>query len=223
MLTIKKKKQLEMILETIPSHPKPKVFLEQYTTPSVIASDLLWNAFSMGDIDGRSVIDLGCGTGIFSIGSILLGADKALGIDIDVDSVEAAQNISKDMGINGVNFKVLDVNKINSLSNVIESENLYCNEDFKVETLFQNPPFGSQEKGQSGADRKFIDLAMKSSEVIYSFHMLSTEKFVYKYFENLGGNITHRFQYQFPLPKIYDFHTKEFYNVDVLVLRVENF
>ena len=71
-MKITRKKHLEMRLQSIPSHPKPKVGLEQYTTPSVIASDLLWNAFSLGDIENKNIVDLGCGTGVFAIGSSLL-------------------------------------------------------------------------------------------------------------------------------------------------------
>ena len=39
-----------MKLQEIPAHPKPKVGLEQYTTPAIIASDLVWNAFSLEDV-----------------------------------------------------------------------------------------------------------------------------------------------------------------------------
>ena len=41
MKKITRKKHLEMRLQNIPSHPKPKVNLDQYTTPSIIASDLI--------------------------------------------------------------------------------------------------------------------------------------------------------------------------------------
>ena len=71
-----KKRQLEMVLQDIPYHESPKINLEQYSTPSVIAADVLWNANSIGDIKGMKVVDLGCGTGIFAIGSALLGAER---------------------------------------------------------------------------------------------------------------------------------------------------
>jgi putative methylase len=221
MITIKKKKHLEMVLQKIPYHPKPKSYLEQYTTPSIIASDVLWNAYTLGDIDSCNIMDLGCGTGIFAIGSSLLGANNVLGLDIDIDSIKSAQNISKDIGVINVNFDVCDVNDVNNFHQVLINNNFLHND--KVDTLFQNPPFGSQEKGNKYADRKFIEMAMKYSEVIYSFHMLSTENFVSEYFQKLGGKITNKFKYHFPLPKIYDFHKKDSYNVDVIVLRVENF
>jgi ribosomal protein L11 methyltransferase len=39
---------------------------------------------------GGDVIDVGCGSGILSIASLKLGAGRAFGVDIEVDSVEAA-------------------------------------------------------------------------------------------------------------------------------------
>lgn len=38
-----------------------------------------------------SVLDIGCGSGILAIASVLLGADKALGVDIDAQSVKTAK------------------------------------------------------------------------------------------------------------------------------------
>lgn len=51
---------------------------------------------------GDSLLDLGCGSGILSIGAILLGAEKACAVDIDENSVKIAEenalknNISKE-------------------------------------------------------------------------------------------------------------------------------
>lgn len=41
-------------------------------------------------LEGKSVLDLGCGTGILSIGAELLGAAEVLAVDIDPVSVEVA-------------------------------------------------------------------------------------------------------------------------------------
>ncbi len=40
---------------------------------------------------GTEVLDMGCGSGILSIASILLGADKATGVDIDENAVRTAK------------------------------------------------------------------------------------------------------------------------------------
>ena len=90
-MKIRRLKNLEMLLENISPHPNPKVELEQYSTPANIAADLMWNAYTLGDIKGRNIIDLGCGTGIFSISSLLLDANNALAIDIDKESLESAK------------------------------------------------------------------------------------------------------------------------------------
>ena len=206
MKKITRKKHLEMRIQSIPKHPKPKVELEQYATPSVIASDLLWNALSLGDIENKNIIDLGCGCGIFAIGSSLLGANSAVGVDIDEDSIEIAKISASNFDIENIDFIVSDVCDFKT--------------DIEIDTIFQNPPFGSQKKADKGADLKFVKKARKlNPEVLYSFHMASTEDFLVEYYANLDFKITHLFKYSFSIPKTYEFHTKESSDVEVIVLR----
>lgn len=201
MKKITKKKHLEMAIQKVPKHPNPKVDMEQYSTPATIAADLLWNAYSLGDIADKKVMDLGCGTGIFAIASKLLGAASAIGVDIDKDSIDLASSYCGD-----VDF---------ICSDICDLEN-----DFDVDTIFQNPPFGSQKNAKKGADLKFISKAIElSPKVLYSFHMASTEEFLISYFEKNDLEITHIFRYNFPIPKIYEFHTMESANVEVIVIR----
>lgn len=201
MKKITKKKHLEMAIQKVPKHPNPKVDLEQYSTPAIIAADLLWNAYSLGDIADKKVMDLGCGTGIFAIASKLLGAASAIGVDIDKDSIDLASSYCGD-----VDF---------ICSDICDLEN-----DFDVDTIFQNPPFGSQKNAKKGADLKFISKAIElSPKVLYSFHMASTEEFLISYFEKNDLEITHIFRYNFSIPKIYEFHTRESANVEVIVIR----
>ena len=233
MLIIRKKRQLEMAIQSIPSHPNPDVSLEQYSTPATIASDILWNAYTLDDIESRTICDLACGTGIFGISSILINGKYAVGIDIDTESLSIGCVTASKMDIpsfyKGVSRENIDLNKpyiefvkgdITSISSMDQLDSVSNLERF--ETLIQNPPFGSQEKTKKGIDRKFIDFAMNSADVIYSFHMRSTEEFISNYFEKLGGKITHKFHYKFPIKKIYDFHKKESKDVDVVVFRVLN-
>lgn len=206
MKKITRKKHLEMRLQNIPVHPKPKVNLEQYTTPSVIASDLVWNAYSLGDIEDKTIFDLGCGTGIFTVASVLMGADSAIGIDIDIDSIELAENVANKLNVGNCNFIQKDIDEFN------------C--DITPDTVFQNPPFGSQKKAEKGQDLKFVRKAADMKpEVLYSFHMASSEEFLLNYYKKNNLEITHIFRYNFPIPKIYDFHTKENQNVEVIVIR----
>ena len=206
MKRITRKKHLEMMMQSIPYHPKPKVDLEQYTTPSVIASDILWNAFSLGDIEDKIIVDLGCGTGAFAIGSALLGADLSVGMDVDGESIELAQSTSEKFNIDKIKFIVSDISDFDA--------------DYSADTVFQNPPFGSQKNSKQGQDLKFVDKACElSPDVLYSFHMASTEEFLIDYYHERDLEISHIFRYGFPIPKIYDFHKKESRDVDVIVIR----
>ncbi len=52
--------------------------------------------------DGATVLDIGCGSGILSVASVLLGAKKADGVDIDLTAVKVAK---ENAIINGVGAK----------------------------------------------------------------------------------------------------------------------
>ncbi|MBQ2652891.1 MAG: methyltransferase [Methanobrevibacter sp.] len=206
MKKITRKKHLEMKLQSIPSHPNPKVGLEQYATPSVIASDLVWNAHSLGDIENKNILDLGCGTGIFTIASALMGANLACGVDVDDESIRLARQVSDNLDLGNADYILSDVCDLNV--------------GFEVDTVIQNPPFGSQRRAKVGQDLNFIKKAcMLKPSVLYSFHMASTQEFLLDFYQAEGLEITHLFRYDFPIPKIYDFHTKEKQNVNVIVIR----
>ncbi|MDO5810586.1 MAG: METTL5 family protein [Methanobrevibacter sp.] len=208
MKKITRKKHLEMRLQSVPAHPRPKVGLEQYTTPSIIASDLIWNAYSLGDVEGKNIVDLGCGTGVFAIGSALMGANSSLGVDIDEDSIRLAIDVRDKLNVDNLDFIVSDICRFNG--------------SFDADTVFQNPPFGSQRNADSGQDLKFVKRAVElNPEVLYSFHMASTEEFLIKFYSDNNLEITHIFRYKFPIPKIYEFHTKEKADVDVIVMRAK--
>lgn len=214
MKKINKKKHLEIIIESIPKHLNPKIDLEQYSTPATIAADLLWNAKSFGDINNKEIIDLGCGTGIFTMGSAILGAKSAIGFDIDEESIVMANKIANSMEIFNVEFFKRNIYNLNNNKS----------EDFrkKFNTSFTNPPFGSQLKNKKKADRIFMEWSINLAEICYSFHMAKTRDFVFSYYENLGGKITDEFYYKFPIPHSYSFHTEESKSIDIIVVRVEN-
>ena len=142
MKKITRKKHLEMKLQSFPAHPKPKVGLEQYTTPSVIASDLVWNAYSLGDVENNNIVDLGCGTGIFTIACFLMGANLAIGVDVDKESIDLANEVTYSLNASNLKFFESD----------IEDFNFNCD----INTIFQNPPFGSQKRSLNGQDLKFV-------------------------------------------------------------------
>lgn len=62
-----------------------------------------------GDIEGLSVYDPGCGTGVLSVGASLLKADYVLGVDIDRSAIEIAERNAKKLHAD-VEFQVADIN-----------------------------------------------------------------------------------------------------------------
>ena len=201
-----KKRQLEMALQDIPPHQSPKIGLEQYSTPSIIAADVLWNAYSIGDLEGMKVIDLGCGTGIFAIGSSMMGARESVGVDVDDDAISTAEVQALKMGVqDNVRFVTSDIRDFNE----------------SADTVIQNPPFGAQKANRNEADRLFMAKALEIAPVVYSFHINETEEFVTNFFKKAGGSVSHVFHYTFPIPRTYDFHRKDKVDVKVVLLRVE--
>jgi predicted RNA methylase len=70
-----KLKQLESILTDIDPFENPKIDLEQVCTSPHIAARMIFTAAnSFDDIEGCNVGDFGCGPGILSIASSLMGA-----------------------------------------------------------------------------------------------------------------------------------------------------
>jgi putative methylase len=101
---IMKKKKLEILLQGLKTFNSPKAHLEQYTTPSNIAADILYLAYSLDDIAGKKVLDLGCGCGIFGIGAALLGADSVMGMDVDEGAIAIAKENAQELGLQNPPF-----------------------------------------------------------------------------------------------------------------------
>lgn len=79
-MVIVKLKTLQSALEGLETFENPKIELEQYTTSPLIAASVLHTAEMVyGDIKGKFVADLGCGSGILCIGAALLEADYCTG------------------------------------------------------------------------------------------------------------------------------------------------
>ncbi len=195
-----KQRDLEIQLQKVKSHPSPSPTLEQYQTPARIAAEVLYFAFGKGDIAGRKVLDAGCGTGILAIGAKLLGATEVIALDLD----EAA------LGVAMANAKALAVD-ISLLTVDVEDFPEPC------DTVLQNPPFGAQRKH---ADEPFLEHALKVGHAVYTFHNAETGAWVERRVSDLGGTVTDRLGFRFPIPRMFDFHRKDLVEVPVILYRI---
>jgi len=193
-----KKKELEMRLQALQAKfPRPDPGLEQYLTPPKMVADMLFDAFLLGDIGGKEVIDLGCGTGTFAMGAYLLGANVT-GVDVDPEALEVARSINPKIA-----YICADV------------ADFYP--ERRWDTSIQNPPFGSQRRG---ADRPFIAKSAEIAKTLYTIHLDKSADFIRGQIFRLGGRITHEKGYKFPIPYTYDHHKKEVERIDVKMFRV---
>ena len=145
---------LTRLLARLEGFPGAKPGTEQVATPPQSASGLLWDALGRGDIRGRTVLDLGCGTGILAIGAALLGASTVLGVDMDPEALAVARRNADTLGT-----------EVNWLQSEIPPA-----EPLSAETVVMNPPFGAQRKH---ADRPFLECAWAALPPGGSLHMFS--------------------------------------------------
>ncbi|MGD1060754.1 MAG: METTL5 family protein [Methanomassiliicoccales archaeon] len=195
-----KLKDLEMSLQKVRSFISPDASLEQYQTPATIASDLLFLAYSQGDIAGKTVVDLGCGTGILGIGASLLGAERVIGIDVDENAIELAEVNSRDLDAD-VEFVIGDVRSL----------------QMRADTVVMNPPFGAQTRH---ADRPFLEKAIETADVVYSLHLAGTEEFVMSLIASTGASGAIQKRYKFEIPHTFAFHRKAKADVEVALFRI---
>lgn len=219
-----RKRDLEIALSKTEPHPSPKAYLEQYTiTPDVAAGLLYLAAYTYDDIIGKTVVDLGCGSGRLAIGSALLGAKETIGVDIDRAATRTALR----------NAERLDVK---DKTQWITAEIAAIHGTF--DTVLQNPPFGVQRKK---ADREFLEKALEIGKCVYSLHkgssrqnsklirrgrttqplLVSPNPFLKNLVEKNGGRIKAVYTMQMTVPHMFDFHRKQKHRFPVYLYVIE--
>ena len=199
------KKQLAILLSKVNEHPEPKVSLEQYTLVSEEVSDLLWTIeTTFGDISGKVLVDLGCGTGRLAIGSALLGASYVVGVDIDEVALRVAAESAKKLGVEDRTSWILA-----SVQNL----------NLRADVVIQNPPYGVK---REGADRPFLEAALRIAPIVYSLHKSGQRNrlFLKRFIKDLGGIIDRIVPLEVTIRPTFEFHTKKSYKVKADLYRV---
>ena len=176
-----KLKNLESILQDVDDFGSPKTFLEQYFTNPHIASRMVYTAFTNSDIDGKTVLDLGSGTGILGIGAAVCGAEWVLGLEIDEAALEIASKNQESVEVENIDFVRCDISQLS-----LESFWIMRSNGFEFDVAILNPPFGT--KNNHHLDMKFLEVAEKvfGCSVIYSLHKTTTREHVAKAAKALG-------------------------------------
>jgi putative methylase len=203
------KSQLAILLSKLSVFDSPEADKEQYPTDSEIAAEVLWSAYLLKDIDKKNIADFGSGTGILGIGALVLGAEKLFFVEEHKNSMK----LSKD----NLFFAEEQAKKDLVKKAVFLNERI---ENFKenVDVIIQNPPFGTKKKH---ADKIFLEKAFNKANVIYSFHKLETSIFIEKISEDYGFEITHKWDFSFPLKASQRFHKRRIHRIKVSCFRMQ--
>ncbi|KAJ1954139.1 Methyltransferase-like protein 5 [Linderina pennispora] len=216
-----KLKQLEGYLSDVEAFRNPKVQLEQYPTTAHLAARILYTAeSSFGDISDKSVVDLGCGCGMLSVASAIMGAANVLAIDIDADALEIAQeNIDEfelDDTIDLLHASLCQPDRDGLAMNAA----LVAKLSRKFDTAILNPPFGTK-PGNKGIDVAFLQAACEmATTAVYSLHKSSTREFLVKKADSWGFDCEVLAELRFDVPMMYKFHKKKSVDIDVDLIRL---
>lgn len=195
-MEITSKKRLEMALSNLESYEFGEVRVEQYSTPSSIAADILWDCYMKGGLEGKVIVDLGCGSGILGIGCLMLGAKKVHFVDSESSALDLlAKNLEKMKEVLSECTGSFDVTK----SDVTGFET-------NVDTCIMNPPFGTKLKH---IDRRFLEQAFKFANLTYSFHKTSTIDYISTWSKKQGMKVVERFDFKYLLKKTMKHHRKD--------------
>ncbi|WIA41180.1 hypothetical protein OEZ86_004795 [Tetradesmus obliquus] len=206
-----KLKELHALMQDIEPFAQPKVQLEQYPTGADIASRMLYTIESMfNDIEGNIVVDLGTGTGMLAIGAALLGSPCVVGLDVDADALQVAQdNCEQFEDPLPIDFVLCDVNQLQQQQRL------------QADTVIMNPPFGTKMKG---ADMAFLRAACSlGPKQIYSLNKSSTRSHIQKVaLKELGCSSAEVLaELRYNLPATMRFHKQASVDIEVDLWRFE--
>ncbi|MFB6250441.1 MAG: METTL5 family protein [Halobellus sp.] len=202
------KSALETQLAVVAGFEEPRPDLEQYPTPPELAAHVVHVADLNGDIENRTVVDLGTGTGMLALGAALRGPSQVVGIDIDRSALQTAMANRKRVGTTtAIDWVLGDATRA-----PLRTE--------KPTTVLMNSPFGAQ-NGNEHADRAFLKSAAELSDVSYSVHNAGSESFIESFAADEGGTVTHAFRATLDVDRQFDFHEAESKAIETEVYRIE--
>lgn len=174
-------------IQSVPLPRAPAAALEQVATPAEAAADLLTALDRHVGLQGRSVLDLGSGTGRLAIGAALLGAGSVAGVEVDPGLVPVARAAARALGVT-VNFHASDV----------------AHWDRGAEVVIMNPPFGAQRRH---ADRPFWDRAFVLAErSIGAFASSTSRTFIARLALDRGAHVVEVAPVPWNLPRTFPHH-----------------
>ncbi|WP_277555414.1 METTL5 family protein [Halobaculum limi] len=207
------RRALEGELAVVAGFSDPSASLEQYPTPADVAAHVVHLADLRDDVAGKTVLDLGTGTGMFALGAALRGARRVVGVELDRGALTVARENERRVGARtDVHWVAGDATRP-----PVSRDRLTA--DGPV-TVLMNPPFGAQ-TGNEHADRAFLETAASLADVSYSVHNAGSREFVEAFAADEGGAVTDAFAATLTVDRTFDHQTSESADLDAEVFRIE--
>jgi putative methylase len=201
------KRALAGQLAVVAGFENPRVALEQYPTPPEIAAHVIHVADLNGDVEAKTVVDLGAGTGMLALGAALRGPARVVGVELDRGALRTARENRRRVGT---------TTPIHWVQGDAARAPL-CIEG--PTTVVANPPFGAQD-GNEHADRSFLETTAEIADVSYTVHNAGSREFVEAFAADAGGEVTHAFEATFELDRQFDFHEADRRELTTEVFRI---
>lgn len=199
-------KRIISFVDKIDSFKSPKVQLEQYSLPSDLIAFIL--ILASDDTTGQNVVDLGCGTGRFTLPLKKFFSNRILGVDIDPSAINVLSQLIKrydlmiDLLITSVEF--------------LEPANW----GRKFQTTLMNPPFGTKRRK---LDMVFLRQASKFSQIVISIHKSNprTWNLINDLAIQRGKKATRLATVTYPLFPSFHFHRRKKHFISIDIIRIE--
>lgn len=200
------KSQLEGRLQSVSDFDAPDRDLEQYRTPASVAAHLVALADLQGDVEDRTVVDLGSGTGMLALGAALRSPRRVIGVEVDAGALSLARANESSL---------LEERRIDWIRGDATRAPL----DLDGSTVIANPPFGAHEETRH-ADRDFLETIASGAAVSYTIHNEGSREFLEAFTMDRGGRITHAYGVEFHVPKQFRHHEAERHAIQAELDRV---
>jgi putative methylase len=200
-----RRSELVRLVQRVPGFPDPRPELEQLSTPAEAAATLLGAADRLDGLRGRSVLDLGCGTGRLAIGAAALGAAPVTGVDADASAIAVARRAARAAGL-AVAFRLGTVGPAGEGADVV----------------VMNPPFGAQ---RAHADRPFWDAAFaRARRSVYAFSLEASRSFIARQAVERGAQVVEVVPVPWGLARTFAHHRRARVelNVDLWAIRTDH-
>lgn len=207
--TVATKRELATQLGVVVGFEDPTAALEQYPTPPELAAHVIHLADLYGDVAGKTIVDLGTGTGMLALAAAFRGPARVLGVELDRSALLTATDNQRRVGTTTpIHWIQADAG---TLPLALGPE--------EPTTVVMNPPFGAQD-GAEGADRRFLESTAAIADVSYSIHNAGSKGFVEAFAADNGGEVTHAFEASFEMERQFDHHRDHSRAVPTEVYRI---